>query len=183
VNSGFEKSWLDNEGFYWLNWMQAKHYMRFDTAPHLEAWKGYIMLLGPRQWNGRNPYQKHILEKRGEIQARLSEILQLKTSSLEGSIHGSRQIHQAMRQHIFSDEFINAMFLPLTIYLGDLYIQLKKGSWIIKYDDSIDNWIPLIQMENGRIFDIGTEVYYDLLGDEEETDYFPPLIEVFRRAM
>lgn len=180
----YGKAWLDKQGFYWLNWLNARRYLQFSTAAYMQAWIDHIMLEGDlRQWKSRNPYQKNILEKRKEIQAQFAEMLGLEALSLEEvSVHGSRQIHQAMRRHVFTDEFIHAVFLPLTLYLGDLYIKMKRGNWIIRHDDKIDTWIPLIQLENGRIFDIGTDIYYDLLENEDEPDFFPPLMEVFRRA-
>lgn len=128
-----------------------------------------------KAWCGRNPYHKNVLEYKEDLLQKLAEITQLERMQIQYGPGTHHTVHKSLEQFVYDDRFVNQIFLPLTIYLGELQINRYGGHWKLLEKASVKTWVPVIHI-NDHDYDIGRYILWDLLDTESEN--FPSIATV-----
>ncbi len=135
-----------------------------------KLWKGSEIV-----WRGMNPYGKNLLQKKEEQFLKLTQLLKIKREDLRYSRGKDRMVSDALKKFTFSTETVLNLFLPLTMYVGELQINTFGGEWKLIKNEVIDSYIPFIHFQNSN-FDIGKHLMWEILNPDDSS--FPPLTSI-----
>lgn len=153
----------------------------FPSEEEFDLWLAQPYISNPaaimtdRVWQGRNPYGADILNHKEELLQQLADIASIKREQIQFGKGGHGLLHLALEKLVYNDEVANKLFLPLTIYLGELQIAWYGGEWQLQEAPLIKSWVPIVHFQNYD-YDMGSQLYYDLLNPEDSN--FPSIASV-----
>lgn len=124
---------------------------------------------------GRNPYGEAFPQHVDELILELLRFVELAPEEIKWS-NNSRdhylKIQERLQQHIFTDELVDRVLLPLVAFLGKLQIEVYQCEWVMQYDTIFNTWVPYI-LKNNKKHNISNKLYgYCLFPTEERYDPF-----------
>lgn len=154
--------------------------MQFESLEDFNRYSDFIALQNPFSLPGPvcglNPYGQNFPDHVDELIQILPELINIPASKLDYTVYSMPRLDKYLYQNLIEHEFIYKIFMPLLAYIGQTWIRLNGGNWIMSYDKKFDTWTPDLLDEDGKPKKMAKQLDLVLSPWEEET---LPLATVF----